>query len=331
MRVIALTIAGLLVVATPCFAELEDDGLLSPVTEASINRGLAYLAKTQLDNGSWSAAYPVANTALPLMAFMVQGHFPERGRYGKHLTKALDYLIAINQKNNGYMASPKHGMYEHALATLALSEVWGETQRDDVRDALIKAVRVIIKAQHASGGWRYTNLPADQDVSVTVMQVVALASAREAGVYVPQSVIDRARSYVIKCQNEQDGGFRYQLGQRSGSEFARSAAGVMALMMTNRRDSPEAQRGLRYLRQHGPANFRNGKYYYYAHYYAVQCFYQAGQRQYQSWYPRIRDEMIRRQDQSGRWSGGRAGDPYSTSMAILVLGVPYRYLPIYQR
>ena len=37
------------------------------------------------------------------------------------------------------------------------------------------------------------------------------------------------------------------------------------------------------------------------------------------------------QDKSdGRWSI-KEGDTYSTSMAILILGVPYRFLPIYQR
>jgi len=328
---VALLMLIALIATRPAGAELTDDGLLSPVAEASIKRGLSHLARTQAGDGSWGSSYKIANTALPLMAFMMQGHFPDRGQYGKHLTRAVDYLVAENRKNNGYMGSAKHGMYEHALATLALSEVWGETQRDDVRVALLDAVRVIIKAQHASGGWRYSKLPADHDISVTAMQIVALASAREAGVYVPESVIDRARSYVLQCQSRQDGGFHYQMGERGTSEFARSAAGVMSLMMTNRRDSPEAQRGLRYLRQHGEANFRAGKYYYYAHYYAVQCFYQAGERHYQSWYPRIRDEMIRRQTEDGSWTGGRAGKAYSTSMAILVLGVPYRFLPIYQR
>ena len=42
---------------------------------------------------------------------------------------------------------------------------------------------------------------------------------------------------------------------------------------------------------------------------------------------------IDRQRKDGSWSGGgEEGDPtYATAMAILTLGVPYRYLPIYQR
>lgn len=307
-----------------------DRSILTPLAQKAIERGLASLARTQNADGSWGGQYQVANTALPLMAFMVRGHFPDRGEYGKVLGGAVNYLIAMNRREQGYMAASRQGMYEHALATLALSEVWGESQRDDIRDALIDAVGRIVEAQHPLGGWRYSPAPTDHDISVTAMQIVALASAREAGVFVPQEVMNKARAYVMSCQDRGDGGFMYQPGQR-GTEFARSAAGVMSLLITDRRDSPEAQRGLRYLEQNGPASIVQCKYYYYAHYYAMQCMYQAGEPSYVRWYPQIRDELIRRQRTDGSWTGGQGGEPYSTSMAILVLGVPYRFLPIYQR
>ncbi len=319
-----------LLTATAAAQPTPRDGVLSPAAERAIDRGLAYLANAQNDDGSWGSNYKTANTALPLMAFMVQGHFPDRGPYGDVLAGAVDYLIVRGRANDGYLGGNKHGMYEHGLATLALAEVWGESPRDDISPALIDAVRVILKAQHNNGGWRYTPAPSDHDLSVSAMQIVALASAREAGVYVPQSAIDRARDYVLACQVRTDGGFRYQPGKQS-TEFARTAGGVMALMLTNRRDSPETQRGLRFLQQHAGANMRDGKYYYYAHYYAMQAMYQAGERSYLTWYPQIRDAMLARQNNNASWSGGRGGESYSTSMAILVLGVPYRYLPIYQR
>ena len=57
---------------------------------------------------------------------------------------------------------------------------------------------------------------------------------------------------------------------------------------------------------------------------------QAGESYYQEWYPRARDALLAVQKPDGSWDGGY--DPtYGTSMAILVLGVPYRFLPIYQR
>jgi len=38
-----------------------------------------------------------------------------------------------------------------------------------------------------------------------------------------------------------------------------------------------------------------------------------------------------KQKADGSWTGGESSDAYCTSMAILALTVPYRYLPIYQR
>jgi hypothetical protein len=57
--------------------------------------------------------------------------------------------------------------------------------------------------------------------------------------------------------------------------------------------------------------------------------YQAGEGYFQDWYPEIRNVLVAQQAKDGSWGGGRG--EYSTPMAILILGVPYRYLPIYQR
>ena len=45
--------------------------------------------------------------------------------------------------------------------------------------------------------------------------------------------------------------------------------------------------------------------------------------------PQIRDALIALQKPDGSWEGGRY--PHKTPMAIIILGTPYRYLPIYQR
>jgi hypothetical protein len=106
----------------------------------------------------------------------------------------------------------------------------------------------------------------------------------------------------------------------------------MSLLMCGERKSRAVQKGLDYLRRQGDDQFENTEFYYYAHYYAVQAMYQAGERYYQEWYPRIHDALVRKQNaKDGSWTGGRGGTCYSTAMAILILGVPYRFLPIYQR
>jgi hypothetical protein len=290
---------------------------LSPQAERAIDKGLRYLAESQADDGGWGRTHRVAHTALALMAFMVKGHMPERSPYGGVTSQGVDFLLKASRYGDGYMGD---SMYDHGLATLSLSEVWGmSTRSDHIRDALKRAVDVILRSQNLQGGWRYQPRPESADISITVMQIVALASASEAGIVVPDSTIRRAVAYVKSLQNS-SGGFGYQSPHNPG--FARTAAGVASLMMCGQRDSDAVRRGLDYLLK----NSKDGKWFYYGHYYAVLAMYQGGDRYYRQWYPKVREEVLARQRDDGAW-----GDDYTTPMAILVLGVPYRFLPIYQR
>ena len=317
--------AGLLP-AGPGAAVGFDEGVrvaeLSPRAEKAIDNALEYFARTQRPNGSWGGAHQPATTAVTLMAFMLKGHFPKQGRYGEILDKAVEYLVKRSRGGSGYFGG---NMYQHALATLALSEVWGMSEREEVRDALKTGVDVILRAQAPSGGWRYTPYPRDADISVTVMQVVALHSAKEAGMYVPKRTIDRAVAYVKGLQVPFTGGFGYT--SASGEGFARTAAGVTSLLMCGvPRKSREVQAGLGYMFRYSDSKFRETNSYFYAHYYAVQAVYQAGESYYQRWYPKIHDALLDRQRRDGSF-----GSPFDSALAVLVLGVPYRYLPVYQR
>ena len=295
---------------------------LTPRAEAAITNALKYLARTQRPDGSWGNSHRPATTAVALMAFMLQGHFPKYGKFGRTIDKAVAYLIRASQSGTGYFGG---NMYQHALATLALSEVWGMSDREEVRDALKLGVRIILRSQNAKGGWRYSPYPSGADISVTVMQIVALHSAKEAGIYVPQRTIDRAMSYVRSLQVPFTGGFGY--ASATGEGFARTAAGVTSLLMCGMDPkSRPVQAGLGYLFRYPNEKFNQTGYYFYAHYYAIQAVYQAGEGYYQKWYPRIHDALIKRQRSTEAWSGA-----FNTSLGVLILGVPYRFLPVYQR
>lgn len=297
---------------------------LSPEAERAIDRGLNYLAANQQPNGSWGGT---AQTSLALMAFMLKGYFPDPDRPDRHgdkLDAAVQHLIRQSRQHGGYFGG---NMYHHALATLALAEAWGMSQRDEIRDTLKSAVEVTLRAQHNTGGWRYQPMPVDHDTSVTAMVVVSLAAANEAGILVPREVMERAASYMRERQAD-DGGFSYRGG--NDSAFPRSAACVLALQLGGARDSEAVQRGLEYLVNVDAETAFANRHFFYAQYYAMQAMYQAGEAPYRRWQPRIHDLLIQRQRDDGSWGDG-AGRAYGTSMAILVLGVPYRYLPIYQR
>jgi hypothetical protein len=69
--------------------------------------------------------------------------------------------------------------------------------------------------------------------------------------------------------------------------------------------------------------------YWYGHYYAIQAMFLAGGDWWAKWYPAVRDQVISKQNkQTGAWNGDFT-DEYATSMALIILQMPNRYLPVY--
>src|SRR5205823_6819876 len=122
-------------------------------------------------------------------------------------------------------------------------------------------------------------------------------------------------------------------GQGGGSGFARSAAGVASLYYAGVFEGDELKRGLKYIQRYLPSrsNAQSSEvegHYYYGHYYAVQAMFLAGGDYWATWYPSIRDQLIAKQQPSGCWQGDNSQD-YSTAMALIILQMPNRYLPVY--
>ena len=308
---------------------------LTEAADLAIERGLQFLINSQNPDGSWSkedGTFSTAGTSLGLMAFMVKGHFPGFGRHGDALDRAKEYLLKkAEASSTGYLGK----MYEHGLYTLCLSELWGMTAdpKDNkrIQVQLERAVEVILRAQSPLGGWRYHARPdCGQDTSVTAMVFVSLASARQAGVLVPTETIDRVVGYLRdQVWNEKTGGFGYQ--GSSGTTLACTAGGAYAAQLCGKRDEPWVQDAIRYL-ENSPKVFNRKEigYYYYAHYYAISAMVQAGDDHYAKWYPQIRDALISLQQPDGSWENPKKPYPHTTPMAIIILGTPHRYIPVYQ-
>jgi len=325
-KILLTLLASLL--AFPAYAKGPDFIELTTDADEAIRRGLRYLANRQNADGSWNNREYSKNTGicgLALLAFMVKGNLPGRGEYGKTVAKGMKFLLDCSRPNGLIVKNSSHGpMYEHGFATLFLAEAYGMTQSPKIYECLKKAIDLIVRTQNRRGGWRYQPIPSDDDISVTVVQVVALRAAKNAGIDVPKTTIEEAIKYVRACCNKDDGGFGYRPG--GGSGFARTAAGVMTLQLAGEHKAEEVKPGLDYLVQNREAKDHH---FYYAHYYAVQAMYQYGEEYWEDWYPGIRETLLKKQEADGRWRG-EAGDIYGTAVAVLVLGVPYRYLPIYQ-
>jgi prenyltransferase beta subunit len=327
-------------------------GMITPETDKAIERGLNYLKNVQHNNGSFGTGPYTGNvavTSLGAMAFMAAGNQPNRGPHGRLVTDALRYVLSQESVGGGpagFFHNPEgspHGpMYGHGFATLFLAEVSGMVHdkklREDVRGALHRAVALILKSQNRDGGWRYFPHSTDADISVTICQIMALRAARNAGVAVPKSKVDKCVEYVKRCQDKQSGWFKYTIQGGGGfhQAFARTAAGVVALYSAGIYDSPEVKAGLKYLLDCKPTggaigNFNPDMHYYYGHYYAVQAMWTAGGDYWTQWFPAIRQELLERQRKDdGSWRD-QICQHYATAMACIILQIPNNYLPILQK
>jgi hypothetical protein len=311
---------------------------LDPQTRDAVDKGLAWLAK-QVNAGNWmnQGGDSVAITALAGLAFLADGSLPNDGRYGRESQRILEQVLK-NCQESGLIAAPNNSqpMYGHGFATLYLAEAYGMSPRPDVGEKLHNAVRLIVNTQQPGvGGWRYQALPNDSDLSVTICQIMALRAARNDGVKVPNATIDNAIQYVKKSQ-EPDGGFRYVINS-GGSAYPRSAAGVAALyyMRSGNDFRDEIKKGIDYLKARIPGG-RGGAgesegHFYYGNYYATQAMFMYGDTPWEAYWPAIRGVLLNKQDKAnGNWSG-ETGVVYATSMALIILQVPNRLLPILQK
>lgn len=324
-------------------------GMINGAAQKAIDLGLSYLARNRNEDGSFGTFQyrgNVAITSLAGLAMMSGGHLPGRGIYGDTVLKALRYVMEQEDKVlPGYLHNRnavQHGpMYSHGFGTLFLAEAHGTVVQPklakELRELLKRAVQLILVSQNTEGGWRYRPGDKDADISVTICQIMALRAARNAGIDVPKEKVDRCIDYVKRCQDH-GGGFRY-MAQVGPPAFARTAAGVAALLSAGIYKGPEIERGLKYLAQFNPknGNFKNPHmhdlHYFYGNYYAAMAMWTVGGDNWNDWYPAIRDELINRHNRNrndGHWSDSICGH-YGTAMACIILQIPNNYLPILQK
>ncbi len=310
--------------------------LIDAKARRAIDRGLEYLARRQVKSGPNAGAFGqdgysagVATTGMGGLAFMCAGNAPGMGKYGKPIEHCVDFILR-NINEAGYIARTDNrvneNMYGHGFAMLFLAQAYGMSQKADVGDKLRKAVRLTCTCQNNQGGWRYQPQKSDADLSVTVCQIMALRAARDAGIEVPDDVRAKCIEYVQKSQNS-NGSFRYTM-QGGHTTFAMTAAGVTSLYSANIYEGEQVEKALKYLIDNRSEGSGYG-HYYYAHYYAVQAMWHAGGKNWNEWYPMIRDELIAKQGSNGSWNAAESCDELGTAMACIILQMPLNLIPIF--
>ena len=147
-------------------------------------------------------------------------------------------------------------------------------------------------------------------------------------------MIDEAANYLEKCRTP-EGGIQYSLFSGGGPRLPISAAAVATLYNAGQFDSPIATDCLKYVWDQFRASDewnKGGGHAFYTHLYASQGFYMAGDEYWDAYFPedpRPADRACRAGD--GSWNGDGIGQVYGTSIAVIILQLPFKYLPVFQR
>ncbi|MCA9244884.1 MAG: terpene cyclase/mutase family protein [Phycisphaerales bacterium] len=312
---------------------------------SAIEKGLRYLARSQNRDGSWrtngsTGGYPTAMTALSGLALLASGSTPTEGPYARNVSAALTFILK-SARPDGLIAQLEEEsqcMHGHGFALLFLAQCYGMEEdprrQAQIRQALQRGVELTGRSQSPAGGWLYTPDANRDEGSVTVTQVQGMRAARNAGIAVPKRVVDRAMQYLIDSANP-DGGIRYQVSDNGPSRPAITAAAVVCYYNAGQYDDPHAVKAMKFcdetLSARGALGARSFGHYFYAHLYLAQAVYLSGEAKWKPYFDDMRERLIQMQAPDGWWDGDHVGETYGTAVALLILQLPYKNLPIMQR
>ena len=349
----------------PAMARADDDQEITSESEEALARGLAWLARHQGPEGNWTSN-DLGLVSTGMLAFLADGHLPGRGRYGENVQRAMEYVLR-SAKPSGLLniSEPGRAMYNHGLSTFVLGQAYGMTSDPKLGPTLDRALKLIAQTQCVDGGWDYQARRQERghDLSLAVMQALALRSAVDSGLEVPPEVVDMAIKSVRdhysprECpqnapedeQKKHPGQFSYTPGQATTPAMA--AAGIVCMQEFGQYDDWRIAKSLEYTTKtikerakpkdaqpNGRTPFNDA----YSLYYVSQALYQVGGESWKSHYPLLRDCLVKSQirdpknpARDGMWEsgdrvGGRPGELYMTAVSCFVLAIPNRYLPILQ-
>jgi hypothetical protein len=306
------------------------------------DRGLQFLVANQDPEGCWPSNHRGAGiSGMALMCFLASGEDPNYGLYAGNIRRCIRYIIQQQDKESGYFGV---SMYHHGFAMLGLSEAYGVVDDRNlwsdspsgpgmtIGQSLELAVRSAVTSQKSNpfGAWRYSPNGNDADTSVAGSVLMGLLAARNAGIEVPDEAIDRAIGYFVGMTAD-SGQVAYSGGVGGFSEsLARISIGALVYAIARRKDLPQFQQTLQYLKDKSQGGSSGHGGIEYQSYYEAQALFQGDLEAWQKWNKQLIARLKSEQNASGAFDGTQG--PYvATTLSLLSLAVNYRFLPIYER
>jgi len=331
-------------------------------TQRAVMMALRWLERNQTSRGMWSLTGSYqdgagtdnreAATGLALLAFQGAGYTPNglitqangaQHDFTKVTSKAWKSLLRKQNEAGSFFQSGRHNgqLYTQAICTIALCELYGmtrdSTNSEKWREPAQRAIDYCVRIQSSEGGWRY--FPgSDSDLSVTGWFVMALQSARMAGLEVPTQTLKRASGFLDSVS--QQGGAFYGYKPNASATASMTAEGLLCRQYLGWSQSdPRLRKGADFLIQNRP-NWEGGERDVYYWYYATQVCHHMEGKHWRAWNDTMKVVLPEHQVQEGRergsWHpdgdewGNEGGRLFVTCLSTFMLEVYYRHLPIYQ-
>ncbi|MCB9932616.1 MAG: terpene cyclase/mutase family protein, partial [Planctomycetes bacterium] len=314
----------------------------------------------------WEATCDVGLTGLAILAFTGPGYDHKVSKYAQPLRRALVYLRK-SQDNDGCFGAKEddHFVYNHAIATMAMAELFGLSGDAVLKPLVERAVDFILKAQNPGLGWRYGVRPAINDTSVTGWMVLTLHTCELAGIDFDdtkcysdaQKWFDMVTVDVNgypKCGYDTPGSNCSRLRSASGTYEnmpSMDAIYIMSMLFMGKRElnSPEIRSMAKACVEKGfLPEWKLEKLDFYYWYYASLALFQVGGSQWDQWEKAMATTLIDNQrgfsekdraaglvtpellDEHGSWDpvdawGAAGGRVYATAINALTLETYYRH------
>ncbi|MBY0588149.1 terpene cyclase/mutase family protein [bacterium] len=336
----------------------------SKETEDAVHWGLDWLARHQFPAGHWSLDHTplskgpstgggrsrsmVAATGMAVLPFLASGYTHKEGPYRQVVSSALKFLIE-NQQPSGLLQAPGDSalFYSHGLAAIPLCEAYALTKDPNLAAPATAAIRFLLETQNNQGGWRYNVGDGQCDTSVLGWQLMAMKSARLAGIDVPEEAFTRCKAFLetVRAGSDREKfGYINERGKVVIDHLqSTTSIGQLCLQfMGLPQDDVSLGKSVDLMLSKTP-NLNTRDCYYW--YYATQVIHNVQGPKWDQWNRVMKRVLVSSQNTDekstdhGSWDpnkptpdlwGAQAGGRHMvTCFHILCLEVYYRYLPIY--